>query len=97
MKNIQEDSRLVDDNLELNDSKINISNSKQEISLIFRNPSSKDTSLNIDLSKTQKVSNLCEELLSKLGVSKTESNIRFFFKGRPLKNEENIKNLGKVI
>ena len=97
MKNIQEDSRLVDDNLELNDSKINISNTKEEISLIFRNPSSKDTSLNIDLSKVQKVSNLSEELLSKLGVSKTESNIRFFFKGRPLKNEENIKDLGKVI
>ena len=97
MKNIQEDSRLVDDNLELNDSKINISNTKDEISLIFRNPSSKDTSLNIDLSKIQKVSNLSEELLSKLGVSKAESNIRFFFKGRPLKNEENIKDLGKVI
>ena len=97
MKNIQEDSRLVDDNLELNDSKINISNTKEEISLIFRNPSSKDSSLNIDLSKIQKVSNLSEELLSKLGVSKTESNIRFFFKGRPLKNEENIKDLGKVI
>ena len=97
MKNIQEDSRLVDDNLELNDSKINISNTKDEISLIFRNPSSKDISLNIDLSKIQKVSNLSEELLSKLGVSKTESNIRFFFKGRPLKNEENIKDLGKVI
>ena len=97
MKNIQEDSRLVDDNLELNDSKNNISNTKEEISLIFRNPSSKDTSLNIDLSKIQKVSNLSEELLSKLGVSKTESNIRFFFKGRPLKNEENIKDLGKVI
>ena len=97
MKNIQEDSRLVDDNLELIDSKINISNTKEEISLIFRNPSSKDTSLNIDLSKIQKVSNLSEELLSKLGVSKTESNIRFFFKGRPLKNEENIKDLGKVI
>ena len=97
MKNIQEDSRLVDDNLELNDLKINISNTKEEISLIFRNPSSKDTSLNIDLSKIQKVSNLSEELLSKLGVSKTESNIRFFFKGRPLKNEENIKDLGKVI
>ena len=97
MKNIQEDSRLVDDNLELNDSKINISNNNEEISLIFRNPSSKDTSLNIDLSKTKKVSNLSEELLSKLGKSKTDSYIRFFFKGRPLKYEENIKDLGKVI
>ena len=97
MKNIQEDSRLVDDNLELSDSKINISNTNEEISLIFRNPSSKDTSLNIDLSKTKKVSNLSEELLSKLGKSKNDSYIRFFFKGRPLKYEENIKDLGKVI
>ena len=100
MKNIHEDSRLVDDNIELNDSKINISNisnSNEEISLIFRNQSSKDTSLNINLSKIQKVSNLSEELLSKLGKSKSESYIRFFFKGRPLKNEENIKDIGKVI
>ena len=43
------------------------------------------------------MSNLSEELLSKLGKSKTESYIRFFFKGRPLKYEENIKDLGKVI
>ena len=94
MKNIQEDSRLVDDNSELNDSRINISNKSEEITLIFRNQSSKDTTLNINLSKFHNISNLSDELLSKLGKSKLESYIRFFFKGRPLKNEEKIKDLG---
>lgn len=94
MKNIQEDSRLVDDNSELNDSRINISNKSEEITLIFRNQSSKDTTLNINLSKIHNISNLSDELLSKLGKSKLESYIRFFFKGRPLKNEEKIKDLG---
>ena len=94
MKNIQEDTRLVDDISELNESKTTISNNNEEITLIFRNQSSKDTTLNINLSKIDKISNLSEELLSKLGKSKIESYIRFFFKGRPLKNEEKLKDLG---
>jgi len=49
--------------------------------------------LNINLSKIHNISNLSEELLSKLGKTKLESNVRFFFKGRPLKNEEKIKDL----
>ena len=44
--------------------------------------------------KIKNISNLSEELLNKLGKSKNDSYIRFFFKGRPLKNEEKIKNLG---
>ena len=94
MKNIQEDTRLVDEISELNESKTNISESNGEITLIFRNPTSKDTTLNINLSKIKNISNLSDELLSKLGKSKMESYIRFFFKGRPLKNEEQIKDLG---
>jgi len=94
MKNIQEDTRLVDEISELNESKTNISESNGEITLIFRNPTSKDTTLNINLSKIKNISNLSDELLSKLGKSKIESYIRFFFKGRPLKNEEQIKDLG---
>ena len=97
MKNIQEDSRLVDDITELNESKININNNIKEVTLIFRNQSSKDTTLNIDLKKIITVSNLSDELLLKLGKSKIESYIRLFFKGRPLKNEEKIKDLGKQI
>ena len=42
MKNIQENTRLVDDNSELNDSKINISNFSEEVTLIFRNQLSKN-------------------------------------------------------
>ena len=94
MKNIQEDSRLVDEFSELNESKTNISENNEEITLIFRNPTSKDTTLNINLSKIKNISNLSDELLSKLGKSKIGSYIRFFFKGRPLKNEEKIKDLG---
>ena len=94
MKNIQEDSRLVDEFSELNEYKKNISENNEEITLIFRNPTSKDTTLNINLSKIKNISNLSEELLSKLGKSKIGSYIRFFFKGRPLKNEEKIKDLG---
>ena len=94
MKNIQEDTRLVDDISELNESKTTASNNNEEITLIFRNQSSKDTTLSINLSKIDKISNLSEELLSKLGKSKIESYIRFFFKGRPLKNEEKLKDLG---
>ena len=97
MKNIQEDTRLVEDITELNESKINIVNNNKEITLLFRNQSSKDTTINIDLTKIISVSNLSDELLSKLGKSKTESSIRLFFKGRPLKNEEKIKDLGKKI
>ena len=94
MKNIHENTRLVEDNSELNDSKINISNISEEITLIFRNQLSKDTTLNINIQKVLNVSNLSDELLNKLGKSKTQSFIRFFFKGRPLKNEEKIKDLG---
>ena len=47
MKNIQEDTRLVEEISELNETKTNTSDSnKKEITLIFRNPSSKDTTLN---------------------------------------------------
>ena len=94
MKNIQENTRLVDDNSELNDSKINISNICEEVTLIFRNQLSKDTTLNINIQKVNNISNLSDELLNKLGKAKTQSYIRFFFKGRPLKNEEKIKDLG---
>ena len=94
MKNIHENTRLVEDNSELNDSKINISNISEEITLIFRNQLSKDTTLNINIQKVFNISNLSDELLNKLGKSKTQSFIRFFFKGRPLKNEEKIKDLG---
>ena len=50
--------------------------------------------MNINIQKVNNISNLSDELLNKLGKSKTQSYIRFFFKGRPLKNEEKIKDLG---
>ena len=45
-----------------------------------------------------KISDITDILLSKLNKSKEESYIRFFFKGRPLKQEEKIKDLcNKII
>ena len=75
------------------DSKIN----SNILNLIFRNQLSNDICLSIDKTKIITIGDIINLLLEKLKVSKSESIIRLFFKGRPLKNEENIKDLGKVI
>ena len=71
-----------------------------EITLIFRNQLSADTMINLNKTKLSsfKISDITDILLSKLNKSKEESCIRFFFKGRPLKQEEKIKDLcNKII
>ena len=100
MKNNKENSYLINENIELN--KINSSNNasiNNEITLIFRNQLSSDTILKFNKSKlpTLKISDIVELLFSKLNISKSESNIRLFFKGRPLKQEEHIRDLCKQI
>lgn len=97
MKNKQENFYSINSNSEAD--KLKESN-KNEITLIFRNQLSTDTM--ITLNKTQlssfKISDITDILLSKLNKSKEESYIRFFFKGRPLKQEEKIKDLcNKII
>jgi hypothetical protein len=70
-----------------------------EISLVFRNQSSSDTILQINKSNlsTYKISDIIDLLLLKLNKAKSEFYIRFFFKGRPLKKEEKLKDLCKQI
>ena len=65
------------------------------ITLIFRNQISADTMITLNKAKLSsfKISDITDILLSKLNKSKEESYIRFFFKGRPLKQEEKIKDL----
>ena len=63
------------------------------LTLIFRNQLSNDITISIDKSKIITISDLINILLSKLKVSKTETLIRFFFKGRPLKKEEKIEDI----
>ena len=66
MKNIQEDTRLVEEISESNESKTNNSDiNKKEITLIFRNPSSKDTTLNIDLTSNNSFQNIKNQKINK--------------------------------
>ena len=71
-----------------------------EIYLIFRNQFSKDTILLIDKTKIKTVGEIINILLTKLKISKEDKYIRLFFKGRPLKPEEEINiisNLNNII
>lgn len=64
--------------------------------LIFRNQLSNDITISIDKSTIITISDLINLLLSKLKASKTESLIRLFFKGRPLKKEEKIEDISNL-
>ena len=99
MKNNEENAYLIKENKisetsKLNNSEYSFSN---EIKLIFRNQLSSDTILQINKSKVSslKISDIIDLLLSKLNKSKSEYYLRLFFKGRLLKPEEKIKDLGK--
>ena len=97
MKNKQGNFYLVNSNSEAD--KLKESNNN-EITLIFRNQLSADTMISLNKTKLSsfKISDITDILLSKLNKSKEESYIRFFFKGRPLKQEEKIKDLcNKII
>jgi hypothetical protein len=73
------------------DSKIN----SNELILIFRNQLSNDISLSIDKAKITTIGDIINLLLEKLKVSKSESIIKLFFKGRPLKDDERINDISK--
>ena len=92
--NIQDDPYEVKEQRKETDSPLNGSNFNK-LNLIFRNQLSHDISLLIDKSEIITISNVIDLLLSKLNISKSENIIRLFFKGRPLKNEEMIKDLSK--
>jgi hypothetical protein len=97
MKNKQENFYSINSNSEAD--KLKESNNN-EITLIFRNQLSADTMISLNKTKLSsfKISDITDILLSKLNKSKEESYIRFFFKGRPLKQEEKIKDLcNKII
>ena len=97
MKNNQKNLYSLDSNSETD--KIKEFNNN-EITLIFRNQLSVDTIITLNKAKLSyfKISDVTDILLSKLNKSKEESYIRFFFKGRPLKQEEKIKDLcNKII
>lgn len=65
------------------------------INLIFRNQLSVDIKLEINKSKTKTITDIIDLLFSEINQQKSKKSIRLFFRGKPLKNEEKIKNLRK--
>ena len=74
---------------------LNTKNNSNILTLIFRNQLSNDLTLFIDITKIITISDIINLLLLKLKISKSESVIRLFFKGRPLKNDEKIVDISK--
>ena len=74
---------------------LNTKNNSNILTLIFRNQLSNDLTLFIDITKIITISDIINLLLLNLKISKSESVIRLFFKGRPLKNDEKIVDISK--
>lgn len=68
-----------------------------KITLIFRNQLSEDILIEVKLSKIKTISELIDLLFIKTKKKKNENTIRLFFKGRPLKQNEEIKNISNKI
>jgi hypothetical protein len=87
----------TDNNNQMNNTFIplNINDNPNKIMLIFRNQLSNDITLMIDKSKIITINDVIDLLLKSLKVSKSESIIRLFFKGRPLQKDEKIENISR--
>jgi len=79
----------------LNNSFKNPYDNKKHIELIFRNQMSEDIKINFEKGISLQISDIKRTLLKKLKLDENNE-IKLFFKGRPLKNEENIDKLSKI-
>ena len=67
-------------------------NKPSELNLIFRNQLSEDTHLSIDLKVSTSIFDIKKILYEKLNITETSNKtIKLFFKGRPLRDDEQIK------
>ena len=91
------EQKETDNNTQMNNTFIplNINEDPNKIILIFRNQLSNDITLMIDKSKIITINDVIDLLLKSLKVSKSESIIRLFFKGRPLQKDEKIENISR--
>ena len=91
------EQKETDNNTQMNNTFIplNINDDPNKIILIFRNQLSNDITLMIDKSKVITINDVIDLLLKRLKVSKSESIIRLFFKGRPLQKDEKIENISR--
>ena len=97
IKNNTYELKEADNNTQMNNTFIplNINENPNNIILIFRNQLSNDITLIIDKSRIVTINDVIDLLLKRLKVSKSESIIRLFFKGRPLQNDEKIENISR--
>ena len=65
----------------------------QELNLIFRNQHNEDTSLKINTAQVQTIEKVKEELDKHLNINQEKDEVKLFFKGRPLKNEEQVSKI----
>ncbi len=80
----------------LNNSVKNTFDNKKYVELVFRNQMSEDTILNFSKGISLHISDIKKTLLKKLNLDENNNDIKLFFKGRPLKNEENLDSLSKI-
>ena len=80
----------------LNNSVKNTFDNKKNVELVFRNQMSEDTILNFSKGISLHISDIKKTLLKKLNLDENNNDIKLFFKGRPLKNEENLDSLSKI-
>ena len=57
---------------------------------------SEDTKINFSKGLALNVSDIKKTLLKTLKLDENNNDIKLFFKGRPLKNEENLDSLSKI-
>ena len=85
------------DNNEVDYKELHNLKSPNEFYLIFRNQLSKDTILLINKTKIKTINDLINLLFSELKISPEDKYIRLFFKGRPLRPEENLVDISNYL
>jgi hypothetical protein len=80
----------------LNNSFKNSLDNKKYVELVFRNKMSEDTILTFSKGISLNISEIKKALLKTLKLDENNTDIKLFFKGRPLKNEENLDSLSKI-
>ena len=88
-ESINNNNNNNNNSINLNVNNINKSN---ELNLIFRNQLSEDTHITLDLNISKSIFDIKKILYEKLDIKETSNEIiKLFFKGRPLRDDEQLK------
>ena len=93
---ISEEESINNNNNNNNNNSINLNvnniNKSNELNLIFRNQLSEDTHITLDLNISKSIFDIKKILYEKLDIKETSNEIiKLFFKGRPLRDDEQLK------